>query len=448
MNAAILAVTILMTAQVREVHPPRPTVRKATPTPPPPQAPLRIRSRKERMDRYLVAALRRSNVDAWLVLTREATVDPVAFDAAADHAVGRAACLFVDKGDRLERIAIVASYDTDAFEKSGLYTKVIPYGKEGAGPALKEMIATLNPKAIAVDMSKDEALADGLTAGNLQWLRDTIGPDYAKRLVSAEAFLISYRSRKTPAEIAKMREAVKKSEQILAEALTPAVIVPGTTTEKDLADFIRKRRREMGLGPSWEEDQDPNVMAGLARGHSAPSDAAILPGSVIRIDFGVDDEGYKTDIQRLAYVLRPGETEAPPEVASAFATVRAANRAAAAALKPGVTGTAVDTAARHVVTDADYEEYPHATGHPIGFYTHDLGPLLAPAWPDRYGKLGGYAIERDQTFAIEPALEVELPWMMGGKVGFGLEEDYVVTEKGSDPLGTPQETLILIPSGR
>jgi len=167
---------------------------------------------------------------------------------------------------------------------------------------------------------------------------------------------------------------------------------------------------------------------------------------VIRIDFGVDDEGYKTDLQRLAYVLRPGETEAPSEVAAAFATVRAANRAAAAALKPGATGTAVDTAARKVITDADYEEYPHATGHPIGFFTHDLGPLLAPAWPDRYGKLGGYVVDRDQTYALEPALEVELPWMMGGKVGFGLEEDYVVTEKGSEPLGTPQDTLILIPS--
>ncbi len=125
----------------------------------------------------------------------------------------------------------------------------------------------------------------------------------------------------------------------------------------------------------------------------------------------------------------------------AFETVRNANRAAAAALKPGATGTAVDTAARDVITAAGYEEFLHATGHAIGFYTHDIGPMLAPAWPDRYGKLGGYTIERDQVFAIEPSLEVELPWMMGGKVGFGLEEDYVVTETGSEPLGTPQDKL-------
>src|SRR5512135_542834 len=149
MNVLALAAALLLTTQVRA---PRPTIRpKGTPTPTPALAPLKIRSRKERMDRYLVAALRRSNIDAWLLLTREATVDPVAFDVAADHAVGRAACLFVDKGDRLERVAIVASYDVDAFEKSGLYTRVVGYGKEGAGPALKDAVATLNPRAIAVD---------------------------------------------------------------------------------------------------------------------------------------------------------------------------------------------------------------------------------------------------------------------------------------------------------
>lgn len=436
---------LLLSAQV---NPPRPTVRRPrlTPTPVAPQGPLKERSRKERMDRYMVAAMRRSGVDAWLVVTREGTTDPVAFDVAADHAVGRAACLFVDKGDRLERVAIVASYDTETFEKSGLYMRVVPYGKEGAGAALKGEIEKLNPKLIAVNMSKDEPLADGMTAGNLQWLRDTLGADYSKRLVSAEALLVSYRSRKTPAEIAKLRGVVKKTEVILAEALSPAVIVAGKTTEKDVADFIRKRRKEMGLGASWEEDQDPNVMAGVARGHSAASGATIQPGSIVRIDVGMDEDGYKSDIQRLAYVLRPGETEAPPEVEKAFDTVRAANRAAAAALKPGATGTAVDTAARKEVTDAGYEEFQHATGHPIGVYTHDIGPLLAPAWPDRYGKLGAYTIERDQTFAIEPALEVELPWMMGGSVGFGLEEDYVVTETGSEPLGTLQDKLILIPS--
>ena len=426
-----------------------PATPRPAPSPTPaagPAAPLKVRARKERMDRYLLPALRRSGADAWLVLTREGTPDPLAFDVAAENAVARAACLFVDRGDHLDRVAIVASYDTDSFEKSGLYTRVVAYGKEGPAPALKAEIETYGPKVIAVNQSKDKPLADGLTSGNLQWLRETLGPEFSKRLVSSEPLLISFRSRKTPAEIAKLREAVRKTEAILGEALTPAVIKPGVTTEKDVADFIRRRRREMGLGSSWQEERDPNVTAGIARGHSAASSAVISHGAVVRIDGGADDEGYKTDIQRLAYVLRPGEKEAPFEVQKAFDTVKAANRAAAAALKPGVKGTDVDTAGRKVITDAGYAEFVHATGHPIGYATHDLGPGLAPDWPDRYGKSGSYLIEKDQVFAVEPSLQTELPWMLGGSVGFGLEEDYVVTETGSEPLGTLQETLILIPS--
>jgi Xaa-Pro dipeptidase len=440
MTAAVLLLSALWA--VTGAPPPKPT---ATPTPAP-QGPLKVRARKERLDRYLLSAMRRAGVDAWLVVTREGARDPVAYDVAAENAVGRVACLFVDKGDHLEKVAIAASFDTESFAKSGLYLRVTPYGKEGAGPALKEELEKLSPRAIAVDQSKDEPLADGLTAGNLQWLRETLGPEYARRLVSAEALLTSFRSRKTAAEIQKMREAVRKTDAILTEALTAAVIKPGVTTEKGVADFIRKRRREAGLNPSWEEEQDPNVTAGLARGHSAATDALIVPGAVVRIDAGVDDEGYKTDLQRMAYVLRSGETAAPPEVQKAFDTVRAANRAAAAALKPGAKGTDVDTAARRVVTAAGFPEFLHATGHPIGFFTHDLGPGLAPDWPERYGKTGSYPIEKDQTFAVEPSLQTELPWMLGGTTGFGLEEDYVVTETGSEPLGPLQERLILIPS--
>src|SRR5262249_40319091 len=151
------AYLVLVALSLGQVLPRRPT---PAPTPVPDTVPLMVHARRDRIDRYLLQAMRRANVDSWLVVSREGAVDPLAFDVGAEKAVGRAACLFVDRGEKLESVAVVASFDTDAFQKSGLYTRVVPYGKEGAGPGLKAEIEKYNPKAIAVDESRDAPLAD------------------------------------------------------------------------------------------------------------------------------------------------------------------------------------------------------------------------------------------------------------------------------------------------
>ena len=112
----------------------RAVARTPTPAPTPgPPVPLKV-ARAQGADRPLPAS-----GDAPRGRGRVARPDarehlgPARLRRRAENAVGRAACLFVDRGEHLDRVAIVASYDTDAFEKSGLYTRVIPYGKEGAG---------------------------------------------------------------------------------------------------------------------------------------------------------------------------------------------------------------------------------------------------------------------------------------------------------------------------
>jgi Xaa-Pro aminopeptidase len=405
---------------------------------------LRDRARRDRLNRYLLPAMRRAGVDTWVVITREHTPDPVSFDVAADRVIGRAVCIFHDEGNALARVAICAGGDEGPLEDSGLYDRVIPYGKEGAAPHVEEEIGKMGPKKIAVDSSREESLADGLTVGNLEWFRSVIGPDLGKLLTPAEPVIVGFRSRKTPEEIDHYRAAVQKTESILREALTPEHVVAGKTTEKDLAAWISKRRSEMGLLCSGEPDQDPSVMAGFARGRSSPTDQLVAPGHVIRIDFGVDDQGYRTQVGRMAYVLRPAEKRAPDDVQRAFDTALAANKAAIAALKPGVTGLAVDQAARAVVTGADYPEYEHATGYPIGFFLHDIGPILGPDWPDRYGKKVRRVVLSDTTFVVEPSVTTPIA-SVGGPVRFALGEDVVVTDQGAEYLGAPQTQLILIP---
>jgi Xaa-Pro aminopeptidase len=102
-------------------------------------------------------------------------------------------------------------------------------------------------------------------------------------------------------------------------------------------------------------------------------------------------------------VLREGETQPPEAVRKLFDTCLTALRAGVAAMRPGVTGSEVDTAARKVVTGAGFPEYPHATGHTTGLWVHGLGVTLGPHW-NQYGfKVDMKLAERD-IYAVEPSV--------------------------------------------
>jgi Xaa-Pro aminopeptidase len=295
-------------------------------------------------------------------------------DIAADQVVARSAFLFARSESGFHKVAIVASYDVSPVEESGIYDEVIAYRGEGIKPHLEKIVRGLNPKRIGINISRDTPTADGLTVGMRRYLEETLGSDYSARLASAEPVVISFRGRRLPEEVSILREAAVYTDKILREALSSRVITAGQTTENDVADYLRQRTEEFGAVPFI------SVVVGPVRGHGGPSDRVIQAGDLVRIDFGITHRGYSTDVQRTAYVLRPGEEEPPAEIQRMWDTCRAATDAAIAAMRPGVTGNSIDTIARKVLTDAGYGGYPHAAGHPIGFDVHDVGPLLGPDW--------------------------------------------------------------------
>ena len=402
------------------------------------------RLRAERIDRFLLEAMQKHNIDLWLVVTRENNPDPIARDLGADSPVLPAALLFEVHEGKLRSRVICASFDRTPFETGGIFSDVISYGSEGLLPHLRRLVQEIDPQRIAINVSELEPLADGLSAGLKGYAERAVGPKYAARMTGAVDLISSFRSRKVPEEIEIYREAVALTIQLEEEALSRQVITPGETTEAGVADFLQRRMEELGVTCAWGEHGCPSVMAGPARGHSDAGETVIRPGSLVRIDFGIKYDGYCTDIQRMAYVLREGETEPPDFILAAWKTVVRANEAAVAAMRPGVRGVDVDTAARKVITDAGYAEFVHATGHPVGFFTHDIGPLPGPHWPDRYGDRVLRALESGQIHAIEPSLEIEVPWIEGGPVGLGLEEEVLVTGEGAEYIGKHQTKLILI----
>lgn len=394
--------------------------------------------RRRRIDVLLPQALAEHGFDLWLVFTREYARDPIAADVAGDGVVARSAFLFARTPEGMRKIAVVASYDVAPVEESGIYDEVVAYRGEGIKPHLKRLVTELAPRRIGINISRDIPIADGLTVGMRNYLEEALGAEVAARFVTAEPLVVSFRGRRLPEEVALLREAAVYTDKIIREALSEKVIQPGKSTEKDVADYLRRRTEEFGATVPFI-----SVVVGPVRGHGGPSERVIQPGDLVRIDFGITHRGYSTDLQRTAYVLRPGEHQAPAEIQQMWKTCRAAADAAIAAVRPGVTGNAIDTVARKVLTDAGYEGYPHAAGHPIGFSVHDVGPILGPDWPERYGGTVHLKLEKDQTFAVEPILYADYA-PAGGPINIGLEEDVVVTAEGAEWLHPRQEELILI----
>jgi Xaa-Pro aminopeptidase len=393
--------------------------------------------RRDRLHVLLPQIMKEQNVPAWLTFTRENTPDPILPVLGIEHIVARGAFLFAIKDGKFTKTAIAASYDVDPILKSGLYDQVIAYKSEGVKPHLAELLASLDPETIAVNFSRDVTIADGLTMGLRSYLEEAVG-QRARRFVSSERLVVSLLGRKLPEEIAALEKAALGTQRILKEALSPAQVKPGVTTEKALDDWMRARAAELGFGVAFG-----SIVVGPQRGHSEPTDRVIQRGDVIRADWGASFGGYCADIQRMAYVLRDGETDAPAWLKKLWEANLAANRAAVAALRPGNTGNDVDKAGRGSLVSAGLPEYPHGTGHAIGLKVHDVGPMLGPDWPERYGAPVFFKIEASQVFAVEPLIYIK-PAEIDDEINISLEEDVVVEKDGPRYIGEPQTSIILI----
>ncbi len=395
--------------------------------------------RTRRILEALPEAMRAKGIDLFVVFTRENSRDPFSDEVGLGRVVARAAGLFrINGASVLSRTAIAASYDTTPIEESGLYEQVLAYREEGIRPHLARAVAAVSPRRIAVNTSRDVTIADGLTSGMRGYLENALGADVSSRMVSSESILLSILGRKFPEEIALLEGASIATQEILERALSRAVVAPGVTTERQLGDALEAMARDRGFGVAFT-----TVVVGPSRGHSSPTDRVIRRGDLVRIDFGVVNGGYCSDIQRTAYVLHEDENEAPGEIQRMFDVTLASREAALAALVPGSSGLAVDTAARRVIVQAGYAGYPHAAGHALGRKVHDIGPLLGPDWPERYGSLVHSTIEPGQVFALEPMVYAEVA-SQGGQVQIGLEENLVIEPAGPRVFGAPQRSLILI----
>lgn len=383
-----------------------------------------------------IEILKEYEIDMWLTFVRETSgVRDPALDLliGANDLTWPSALILTRKG---EKIAIIGNLEKDALQRLNVFDEILGYDT-AVSDLLRNTITRLNPDRIAVNTSRNNVHADGLTHAMYELLHDYLkGTPYADKLISAEPVINALRGRKTSVELERIRKAVEITDEIYKKTFD---FIKVGMTEIEIGEYMHKLAHEYGVTYAWPAESCPAVNSGPNSpvGHSGPTEIRVERGHIIHFDFGVKYEDYCSDIQRIAYVLREGETKAPPAIQRGFITIRTAIEKSREAMKPGVTGNSIDMISREIVTDAGYPEYPHALGHQLGRVAHDGGALLGPLW-EKYGDDPNQRLEARQVFTIEPGLAVP-------NYGYvALEEDVVMTEEGAEYLGEPQREIVLI----
>jgi len=378
--------------------------------------------------------LAQHDLDAWLTVVRESSERPdpilryfldVDFTWTTFFLVTEASAT-----------ALVATYDAPDVVRSGLFDEVRTY-KEGPKAALLEILDKAHPRRIGINVSEDDPLADGLTAGLRDYLVTTLQETpYASRLTPAGSFLAHLRSVKLEEECRRVEHVVERTETIF-DALRDSIAIG--VSARDIAARAHAEADRLGTRTAWPRRQCPTVTIGpnAEVGHVAPGEEKVTPGCLVHVDFGIVLDGYCSDLQRLWYVAPRGGGEAPPEVRKAYAAIIETIERSALALRPGIPGWQVDQVARKHLVAQGYPEYAHALGHHLGRAVHDGGGVLGPRW-ERYGQEPFELVRAGNVFTLEPSVYLE------GHGLVSLEEDVVVLPEGARFLSRfPRELPIL-----
>lgn len=381
-----------------------------------------------------IRVLNELQLDCWLTFVRETDEQPDPALKLIFHAdmTWHAAFLLTKTG---ERIAVAARYDDDLVRQSGLYNHVFGYTQDWSA-ALHDALKAVHPTSIAINFAFDDVAADGLTHGMYLQLKSALKhTPYPQRFISAGPLISRLRSRKTPIELKRMRQAIGETEELFS--LVNGFLRPGVT-ERATSEMLHAAMEQRRLGAAWSYASCPGVKFGphTLFGHGIPSEIALEPGFIASLDLGVRSQEYCSDLQRIWYALQPGETHPPKVVQRAFAAVKGAIEAGKAVLRPGIAGWQADAAARAYLIKAGYEEYQHALGHSVGRHAHDGGPLLGPRWP-RYGETPYNKIEEGTVYTLELGVMTERGYV-------SQEDEVLVTSDGCAWFSKPQDDIYLI----
>ena len=241
------------------------------------------------------------------------------------------------------------------------------------------------------------------------------------KFVPMQERINAFRASKEPWELERMIKAQEITDRAFAEVC--GRVREGMTEKELAAELIYCLYKNGGEGLSF----DPIVVSGpnTSMPHGVPGDRKLQKGDFITMDFGVIYQGYCSDMTRTVALGYATE-----EMKKVYQTVLDAQLAGIAASKAGVSGKAVDAAARDVIAAAGYGDFfGHGYGHSLGLEIHE-NPNCN--------------LRNDDPIPENAACSAEPGIYLPGKFGVRIEDVVIFEADGCrDITKSPKDLLIL-----
>ncbi len=405
---------------------------------------------EDRFNNLLPDLMDQSDIDMWVVISREYNEDPVIrtmLPATWLNARRRTILVFYrdQENNTIEKLA-VARYDVGKSIKSAWDKEKNPdqWGR------LIEIIEERNPKKIGLNFSTDHNIADGIVKTDFEEFTKKLPKSFQSKVVSAENLAVSWIETRTEREMIIYNQLVAITHNVIAEAFSEQHITPGVTTTTDVEWFLRQRVSDLGLSTWFHPTVDIQrsqeaLVSHLYSFSGRPEKEVIMPGDLLHCDFGITYLRLNTDCQELAYVLKPEETQAPKFLKDAFKTGNQLQDFLTDNMVLGRLGNDILKKALKQAIEAGLR--PSIYTHPLGLYGHSAGTTIG-MWDAQGGidKADGnaYPLHPNTVYAIELNNTVYIPeWKRDIRIMF--EEAGFVSENGFRYVNGRQKELLLIP---
>jgi hypothetical protein len=396
---------------------------------------------KRRLAEIMPAALRAADIDLWLILCYEDNLDPVytTLIPMDSWCPILQMLVFVANDDgSVTGINISGTNTHDLYERP--YTGQL---ESEQWPRLLRLIEERDPQRIGINIGPVQWAASGLTHNLYRQLTERLPAKYVERLVSAEPAAIHWLTALTEDDIAMYEHVCDVAHHVIAECYSRQSIIPGQTLIDDLPWIYWQRCADLGFTMAFKP-YFRLIRSAAARNRYGPEDRVIRPGDLIHCDVGLQYLRFHSDHQQLAYILRPGEHDAPPGLRHLLAEGNRLQDIYMAGFEAGLTG---DELLHKLLTRAHAEGIPNPRiySHSTGLFLHEPGPLIGLPWEqERNPGRGDVRVIHNSCFTMELSVAAPVPEWDDETVQLPIEEDVVFTAQGCRPLAGRQTEFYLV----